>query len=207
MERRGERMQEIAATLRRKGGHPYVIPYGGSNGVGAQGYVDAMIEAVAQCREAGVTPDFMIAASSSGGTQAGLVLGGKLTGYEGKILGISIDKGERGPERFEEEMAQIARAAAAWRGVAVNVRPEDFHVVYDYLGGGYGVLGDLERNAIRRMAMDEGILLDPVYTGRAFGALASMVTRGELNPDHTVLFWHTGGAPALFAYAGELALE
>jgi D-cysteine desulfhydrase len=204
MERRGERMQEIAETVRRSGGHPYVIPYGGSNGVGAQGYVDAMVEAVTQCRDSGIDPDVMIAASSSGGTQAGLVLGGKLADYHGEILGISIDKGERGPERFEVEMAQIARAAAAWRGASVDIRPEDFHVAYGYLGGGYGVMGDLERNAIRRMAMDEGILLDPVYTGRAFGAMAAMILRGELTKDQSVLFWHTGGAPSLFAYAGEL---
>jgi D-cysteine desulfhydrase len=83
-------------------------------------------------------------------------------------------------------------------------RPDDFVVNQDYLGGGYGVVGELEREAIRLTARVEGLLLDPVYTGRAMGGLMDMVRRGLIGPDETILFWHTGGMPALFAYADVL---
>jgi D-cysteine desulfhydrase len=205
MERRGERMQERAEELRRGGSRPYVIPYGGSNGVGAVGYVVAMAELVGQMSASGARVDRIVVASSSGGTQAGLVLGKKIARFGGEIIGISIDKGERGPEPFEGEMTAIANAAAARLGLDVRCAPEDFHVRYDFLGGGYGVVGALEREAIRVAARCEGLLLDPVYTGRAMGALFSMIR--EFDRSEHVLFWHTGGAPALFAYAGDLLGE
>ena len=81
---------------------------------------------------------------------------------------------------------------------------KDFNVLYDYLGGGYGVASDLEREAIRLVGSREGILLDPVYTGRSMGALVDLIRKKAFRPDETVLFWHTGGAPALFAYANDL---
>lgn len=202
MERRGERMQERAEELRRGGSRPYVIPYGGSNGVGAVGYVVAMAELVGQMSALGARVDRIVVASSSGGTQAGLVLGKKIARFEGEIIGISIDKGERGPEPFESEMTGIANAAAERLGLDVRCAPEDFHVRYGFLGGGYGVVGALEREAIRVTARCEGLLLDPVYTGRAMGALFSIIR--EFDRSEHVLFWHTGGAPALFAYAGDL---
>lgn len=198
--RRLETMAEIAAERTRAGKRPYVIPYGGSNGVGAQGYVLAMKEAVVQMREMGITPGAMIVASSSGGTQAGLTLGAKLYGYPGKVIGISIDKGERGPERYEEELAVLANDTAAVMKVPMRLTADDFHVDYRFLGAGYGVVGDVERTSLRLMAQQEGILLDPVYTGRAFGAV---LERGA-EPSGGVLFWHTGGAAALFAYGKDL---
>lgn len=209
MERRGERMEEIAAQLRREGHVPYLIPYGGSNGVGAQGYVAAAREALEQLTELGEHIGTMVVASSSGGTQAGLALGAKLAGYDGKILGISIDKGERGPDRFEVELAEIANATAVAMRVSVRMAPEEFFVEYGYLGKGYGVVGPLEREALSMMARAEGIILDPVYTGRAFGALIDMIRHGVLesaSPGSSkgVLFWHTGGAAACFAYAEDL---
>jgi 1-aminocyclopropane-1-carboxylate deaminase/D-cysteine desulfhydrase-like pyridoxal-dependent ACC family enzyme len=181
-----------------------VIPYGGSNGVGALGYYFAMAEALDQLGAMGVHADAMLVASSSGGTQAGLVAGATVAGYDGKIIGVSIDKGERGPEPFEEEMAVIANATLAGAGSGERVTPGDFDVAYDYLGAGYGILGDPEREAIRLLARLEGVLLDPVYTARAMGGLIDMVRRGQITSADTVMFWHTGGAPALFAYASEL---
>jgi D-cysteine desulfhydrase len=86
----------------------------------------------------------------------------------------------------------------------VRLTKEDIHVVYGYRGEGYGVVGDLEREAIRLMARNEGIVLDPVYAGRAFGALVDLIRKGVFKKDETVLFWHTGGAPALFAYAKDV---
>jgi D-cysteine desulfhydrase family pyridoxal phosphate-dependent enzyme len=204
MERRGERMHEIAAALREKGRTPYLIPYGGSNGVGAQGYVEAMRELVRQLAEMGETIDVVVFASSSGGTQAGIVLGAKLTGFGGEILGISIDKGERGPDRFEVELATIANDAAREMGAEVKVVESEFGVCYDYLGAGYGVVGDLEREAIHLAAYHEGLMLDPVYTGRAFGAMIDLIRKGRFAREANVLFWHTGGGPALFAYAADV---
>jgi D-cysteine desulfhydrase family pyridoxal phosphate-dependent enzyme len=204
MHRRGERMHEIAAELRAEGRIPYLIPYGGSNGVGAQGYVEGMRELTRQMAERGEHLDALVFASSSGGTQAGIVLGAKVTGFAGEILGISIDKGERAPDRFENELAAIANEAADVMGIDVKLRDADFKVCYDYLGAGYGIVGDLEREAIGLAAYHEALILDPVYTGRAFGALIDLLSRGRFKRSDNVLFWHTGGGPALFAYAGDL---
>jgi D-cysteine desulfhydrase family pyridoxal phosphate-dependent enzyme len=208
-EHRMERMEEIAGQMRRAGRRPYVIPYGGSNGIGAQGYVAAMQEALEQLAEMGQHVHTMVVPSSSGGTQAGLALGARLSGFDGEIIGISIDKGERGLTRYEAELAALANATAQAMGVTTRMLPEEFHVEYGYLGGGYGVVGALEREAISLMARHEGIILDPVYTGRAFGALIDMIRKHSLefksdDKRAAVLFWHTGGAAACFAYAGEL---
>jgi D-cysteine desulfhydrase len=200
-------MEEIASEIRTRGGLPYVIPYGGSNGTGAAAYALAMIELAEQLESRRIRPDRIVVASSSGGTQAGMVLGAHMAGITARIVGISIDKGERDPEPFEEQLARIASEAAQLIGVSHRCAREDFAVEYGYLGGGYGVVGDLEREAIQLLARKEAILLDPVYTGRAMGALFAMVRNGEIGPDETVLFWHTGGAPTLFAYEPDLGLS
>jgi L-cysteate sulfo-lyase len=207
MEGRVDRMREIALTLGENGEQPYVIPYGGSNAVGATGYVLAMIELMEQLQETNTVVHHIVFASSSGGTQAGVVVGAKLAGFEGSLLGISIDKGERGPRPFEEELMELGNETARRTGLKHVFSHGDFRVDYGYLGGGYGVVGDLEREAIKLVAKSEGILLDPVYTGRAMGALLAMIPRGFFSRDETVLFWHTGGAPALFAYERELGLR
>ncbi len=203
-ERRGERMEEIAEASRRKGHNPYIIPYGGSNAKGAIGYVVAMIEFLEQVSREGRAVDSIVFASSSGGTQAGLVVGAKLGGYEGKIIGVSVDKGERGDLPYELELAKLGTEVAHEIGTSMDLTEADFTVDFRYLGGGYGVVGALERKAIRLLATTEGILLDPVYTARAFGGMIDMIKKGVFEPDETVLFWHTGGAPALFGYAREL---
>ena len=202
-ERRGERMAEIADQLQTAGRKPYVIPYGGSNAVGATGYALAMIEIQAQLKALPRRVNRIIIASSSGGTQAGMAVGARITGFNGQIIGISIDKGERGPERYEAELAALANSIAAHVGSTEHFTAGDFIVNYDYLGGGYGVVGDPEREAIRLTASHEGILLDPVYTGRAMAALIDLIRRKAFPTNETILFWHTGGAPALFAYAHE----
>lgn len=203
MERRGEKMEEIAGQLRETGRTPYIIPYGGSNAIGAAGLTLAMEELMLQKESGSVT--HVLFASSSGGTQAGLVVGARATGFPGPIIGISIDKGEREPLPYETELARLSGATASHIGLEAEFTEKDFIVNYDYLGRGYGVVGDPEREAIRLMARTEGILLDPVYTGRAMAALIDMVRRKEFSTRDTVLFWHTGGAPALFAYAKDIA--
>jgi len=201
-DRRGERLEEIAGRVRADGHRPYVIPYGGSNAMGATGYVLAMQELSRQLP--GLRVDRIVFASSSGGTQAGMVVGARATGFGGQIVGIRIDKGEAGDDPYPVHLARLAHATAAHLGLAADFAPGDFLVNQDYLGGGYGVVGELEREAIRLTAHLEGLILDPVYTARAMGGLIDMIRRGVIGPDETVLFWHTGGMPALFAYADAL---
>jgi D-cysteine desulfhydrase len=148
--------------------------------------------------------DHIVFGTSSGGTQAGIVLGARIAGFTGQLHGLSIDKNDPEHEEYEREVAQIANECAAYIGSDVRLTKDDVKVVYGYMGEGYGVVGNLEREAIRLMARTEGILLDPVYAGRAFGALVDLIRKGAFRKDETVLFWHTGGAPALFAYAAEI---
>src|SRR5664279_5867773 len=143
--------------------------------------------------------------TSSCGTQAGIVLGARIAGFTGQLHGLSIDKNDPEHFEYEAEVAQIANDCAAYIGSPMHVTRDDVKVVYGYKGEGYGVVGDLERDAIRLLARSEGIVLDPVYAGRAFGALVDLIHKGVFKKGETVLFWHTGGAPALFAYAKELA--
>ena len=201
---RETKLGELSDQLRREGKKPYVIPVGGSNGVGATGYVLAMIELVEQLKGINRRIDHIVFASSSGGTQAGIVVGAKVTGFDGRLHGVSIDKDNRDGAIYEDELADIANETAKYIDFDAQFTAEDFNVEYGYLGGGYGVVSDLERGAIRLLASREGIVLDPVYTGRAMGALIDLIRQKAFPPDETVLFWHTGGAPALFAYAKDL---
>lgn len=197
-------LRELPEQLRAQGRKPYVIGVGGSNGVGATGYVLAMIELMAQLRASGQQVDHLLFGTSSGGTQAGIELGARITGFTGILHGLSIDKNDPEHLEYEIEVAQIANECAEYIGSEVRLTKDQIKVVYGYRGEGYGVVGDLEREAIRLMARCEGIVLDPVYAGRAFGALVDLIRKGFFKQNETVLFWHTGGAPALFAYAKEL---
>lgn len=191
-----------AAALREEGRAPYVIPYGGSNPLGVCGYVAAMVELWEQMRARDLHFDTIVVASSSGGTQAGLILGARALGYPGRILGISIAEPATS---FRQEIAQLANGAARLLALDITIPPNDILVSDAYLGGGYGVVSDLEREAIALTGRTEGLLVDPVYTGRAMGGLIDRARHGGFAPGERVLFWHTGGIPALFAY-GNAAL-
>jgi len=173
---------------------PYLVPYGGSNPIGAMGYVNAMHEFIGQQ----IPVDWIIVASSSGGTQAGLVCGARLAGFKGKILGISIDEPA---EKLRAHIAQLASVTFALENKPIKFLSEEILVNDDYCTPGYGVFTDLEKNAINCFAEHEGLLLDPVYTGRAAGGLLNLIKKGFFNRNDRVLFWHTGGQPALFASA------
>ena len=201
---RAAKLRELPEWLRMQGRKPYAIPVGGSNAVGATGYVVAMIELMEQFRVSGQRVDYILFGTSSGGTQAGIVLGARIAGFEGNLIGLSIDKNDPDHYEYEAELAQIANECAKYIGSSERIRKDQIAVRYGCKGEGYGVVGDLERGAIRLMARCEGIILDPVYAGRAFGSLVDLIRRGVFKRDETVLFWHTGGAPALFGYAGEL---
>lgn len=203
-ERRNAKMDEVAGQLLSLKHNPYIIPVGGSNGLGALGYVQAMIELNDQLSKDRIKVDTIVFATSSGGTQAGMVVGARISGFEGKILGISIDQRSSQEPSYQSELAAIANEAAKLIDSRYEFTEDDFTVNYDYLGLGYGVVGNLERESIRLTACTEGLLLDPVYSGRAMGGLIDLIKKGFFSLKDTVLYWHTGGAPALFAYAREL---
>jgi D-cysteine desulfhydrase len=203
---RNARMEALAKKLRSEGRRPYVIPIGGSTPLGAVGYVAAMFELVDQLDAQRWHVDHLVFATSSGGTQAGIVLGARLAGFIGKVTAISIDQppdGEAG-SRFLSDLCDIANVAAQLLGSSERLSVEDFHTNYDYLGAGYGVVGELERDAIKLLARTEGLLVGPVYTARAAGAMMDLVRRGVFAAGETVLFWHTGDDVALHAYADAL---
>jgi len=191
-----ERLEEVAEDVRARGCRPYVIPLGGSNPIGAAGYVVAMEELLDQCAESAAAFDHMVLATGSGGTQAGLVAAARALGCGSRILGVSVSLDA---ETLRSQLAEITTATAKHLDLSLVFAPEDFEVDDRYLGGGYGVVGDLERNAIHVMAQTEGLLLDPVYTGRAFGGLLDLIEHGAFTPEERVLFWHTGGVASLFA--------
>lgn len=203
-QRKGERIPEIAAGLRDAERKVYIIPYGGSNAVGALGFVAAIAELKEQLFSRNEKVEAVIFPSSSGGTHAGMAVGVEVHQLLTRLIGIGIDKEEAGEIPYRSVLADLANEIAAGLGWPSKYAAEQFEVRNEYTAAGYGVVGDLEREAIRLLARCEGILLDPVYTGRAMGGLLEMIRRKEFASGDTVLFWHTGGVPALFAYAHEL---
>ena len=203
--RKGEKIPEIAEQIRRSGGKPYIIPYGGSNPTGAVGFVEAVRELVAQLAELGETITHIVFPSSSGGTHAGLTVGRSIFDQEFQVVGIGIDKTEAEGGTFDELVLNLSNSTSERLEAGITFKPSDITVRNEYLGDGYGVVGRLERRAVQLTAETEGILLDPVYTGRAMGALMDMIEQNEFSQKDTVLFWHTGGTPALFPYARQIA--
>lgn len=202
--RKGEMIPEISEELTRQGKKVYMIPYGGSSHIGAAGYVVAMQELEQQLESLDLNLTAMMFATSSGGTQAGMTVAGAMTGFAGDIHGIKIDKEELGEPPYKELLADLSTSTAKLFGLNKSFDRHDFMVNNDYLGDGYGVIGELEREAIQLCARLEGIFLDPVYTGRAFGGLVDLIRQGCYTGSDNVLFWHTGGTPALFHYGKEL---
>ena len=200
--RRESVLKESFEKTAIQGHKPYLVPYGGSNPTGALGYVYAMEELVDQ----GVKADWILFASSSGGTQAGLVLGSRRCEYSGRLLGISVDEPQ---DLLQERVAMLACETSVRLGTRLNITKADVLVNADYAVPGYGILTGAEVEAIRLFAKYEGLLLDPVYTGRAAAALIDLIRKGFFKKNETVLFWHTGGGPALFAaqYQGNLSIS
>jgi D-cysteine desulfhydrase len=150
-----------------------------------------------------VKVDWMVFGTSSGGTHAGLVLGQRVFGFKGKVLGISIDEPE---EWLKTRVSTLASDASERMGERLEFEPADVLANADYCRSGYGVLTDAEREAVRLFAKHEGLLLDPVYTGRAAAGMLDLIRKGFFKKEETILFWHTGGQPALFAeeYANKI---
>lgn len=189
-------LEEVARELRESGRRPYAIPMGGTNALGVLGYVLGVREIAQQLQSLDLRLRAIVCASSSGGTQAGLVLGKALFRLPFDIIGISVGPPAR------ELAATVARltAEAAALLEADPVPVAEITVLDGYAGPGYGQVDAQTVEAIRTMARLEGILLDPVYTGKAMAGLLDLVRRGTWREGEAVAFLHTGGIPALFAY-------
>jgi 1-aminocyclopropane-1-carboxylate deaminase/D-cysteine desulfhydrase-like pyridoxal-dependent ACC family enzyme len=192
-----EVLDEVFQEAWDQGRRPYKIVYGASSPVGALGYVTAMSELSAQAS----SYDRIVVASSSAGTQAGMLVGARRHGFHGKITGVSVDQPAR---KLRQEVAVLAGETAALLGMEAAFSEDEVEVVDDYIGEGYAVLGRREIEATRLFARLEGLLLDPVYTAKAAGGMVDMIGRGTIAREERVLFWHTGGGPAIFAYGDEL---
>ena len=192
---RNERDRVLKETFDKAvadGRKPYLVPYGGSSPTGALGYAFAMEELMEQNKHV----DWIIFGTSSGGTHAGLVLGQRVFEFKGKVLGISIDESE---EWLKSRVSKLATEASERLGERIRFESAEVSANADYCKAGYGVLTDAEREAVNLFAKYEGLLLDPVYTGRAAAGMIDLIRKGYFKSEETVLFWHTGGQPALFA--------
>lgn len=199
---REEAAAEVMEAEKASGFQPFFIPLGASDEIGAAGYAAGFAELHSQITQRGLKIDRVAFASASYGTHAGMLVGAKALGFQGEISGICIDSEAA---ELQEGVAELAGQLARRLNLDLTFTPEEV-IGYDaYLGGGYAVMGEAEKEAILLAARCEGILLDPVYTGRAFAGMVDLVRRGVFKRDETVLFWHTGGYAALFAYAEQLA--
>ena len=181
-------IETLAAALARDGHRPFAMPVGGASVTGVTAYADAVDELIVQLDGARV--DWMVVADGSGGTHAGLLAG---SGESVRILGVDV--GTR-PD-LDEIVPRLAAEAAARTG---RPAPPDRAVIdHERFGAGYGALSESAVEAITLAARLEGLVLDPVYTGKAMAGLVAAVRDGRIARDDTVVFWHTGGAPALFA--------
>ncbi|CAH2604553.1 D-cysteine desulfhydrase [Rhodovastum atsumiense] len=190
-------IEELGARLRDQGARPYLIPGGGSNATGALGYANVALELLAQANEQGLRIDRVVHATGSAGTQAGLVAG--FTGLNAGIgvLGIGV----RAPkDRQEANVHRLAEATAERLGVKGGVPRAAVEANCDYVGAGYGIPTEGMAEAVRLLARLEGILLDPVYSGKGMAGLIDLIRKGAFGRDENIVFVHTGGQAGLFGY-------
>ena len=190
---RTPRVEQVIDRLHAEGRRPYAIPLGASTPVGALGYVRAIGELLTQMP----APDVIVHSSSSGGTQAGLIAGCALFGVHTKVIGVSPDDPSASIAGYVQPI--LAGLESELKLTAGTLGSCDITVDDRFVGGGYGVPSDASREAIELTARCEGLLIDPVYSAKAMAALIAYARTGELDAYQTVLFWHTGGVPGLFA--------
>jgi L-cysteate sulfo-lyase len=197
-------MEVLAADLRAKGRKPYIIPGGGSNPVGALGYANCALELVAQANERDLKIDHVVHATGSAGTQAGFVAGLVAINAQIPVLGIGV----RAPKpKQEQSVFDLACRTAEHMGAPGIVKREHVVANCDYVGPGYGLPTEGMAEAVKLLARLEGILLDPVYTGKGMHGLIDLVSKGHFAKDSDVVFLHTGGAAGLFAYPDAFGLQ
>lgn len=190
-------MATLAESLRAKGQKPYIIPGGGSNPIGALGYVVCALEMVHQFNEQGLDVSHVVHATGSAGTQAGLVVGLQGSRSQIPVLGIGVRAAR---EAQEQNVYNLAVKTAELLGVPSSVARESVVANCDYVGGGYGVPTPGMVEAVTMVARLEGILLDPVYSGKGMAGLIDLCRKGHFKKGENVVFLHTGGAVALYGY-------
>lgn len=192
-------MRELSAELTRAGHRPYVIPEGGSNETGALGYVMAAKELSEQLHERKLRIDHIVVPVGSGGTLAGLLLGKYLFDLPAAVHGINVcdDKAY-----FVRSVGKLIKAAVRKFDLRIEIPRSEIRIIDGYIGKGYGLCGQEEIDIIKLVAMREGIILDPVYTGKAMLGLAEQIKAGTFKAREVVLFWHTGGVFGLFPKRG-----
>jgi len=190
-------MESAALRLRELGRKTYTIPGGGSNATGALGYVNAALELITQANEAGLPIDHVVHATGSTGTQAGMLTGLVGTNSGIPVLGVSVRAKK---ELQEENVFRLASATAEKIGCPGAIRREDVIVNDDYIGEGYGIPSAGTIEAIQMLAQFEGLLLDPVYTGKAMAGIIDLVHKGFFKSGENIVFLHTGGTVGLFGY-------
>ncbi|GHU19064.1 1-aminocyclopropane-1-carboxylate deaminase [Betaproteobacteria bacterium] len=195
-------LESVGERLRAAGETPYLIPGGGSNPIGALGYVVSAQELVAQANEQQLIIDRVVHATGSTGTQAGFVVGIEGTNSRIPVLGISVRMPK---EKQEENVRKLARQTWELLGIRGEFPDASIEVNSDYVGGGYGIPTEGMVEAVKLLARHEGILLDPVYTGKAFAGLVDLISKGYFRKGENIVFLHTGGAVGLFAYRSILA--
>ena len=197
---RDKALARLARVLKSQGRAPYVIPGGGSNATGSLGYVACAQELAEQASQRGITIDYLVHATGSGGTQGGLLAGTIAAACPWQVLGIDI---AAKPAEIAGKVRKIAKATLKKLGAdkaSKDLGPDQVQIVEGYAGTAYGIPTEEMRDAVRLAARLEGLILDPVYTGKAFAGMIDLIRQGRFSSDQTVVFIHTGGAPGLFAY-------
>ena len=194
-------MEQVAAELREQGDVPYIIPGGGSNAIGALGYVDCALEILWQANRTGIAVEHIIHATGSAGTQAGLLVGLKATHSRIPLLGFGVNA----PQEIQEDKVwKLALETAEFVGAPGVVQRSDVVANCDYVGPGYGIPTDAMNEAVLLLARLEGLLFDPVYSGKALAGMIDQVSNGELRKAKDIVFVHTGGTAGLFGYSEQL---
>lgn len=193
--RRMEVMKEIKSSMEKKGFKPYIIPEGASNGIGGFGYYKTMEEIIAQEKELGVHFDGIVVATGSGGTYSGLLLASKILNHSGKIYGVNVCDDE---EYFKSKIHEILKESVDYLNIDLSFSKDEIHIIDGYVGEGYALSRKEELDFIYEFAKLEGIILDPVYTGKAMYGLAEEIKKGIFNQLKNLLFIHTGGIFGIF---------
>ena len=195
-------MNNLSNEYRNEGHHPYVIPAGASMPSTVPGYALAMEELVNQFKEIGENLDAVVCACGTGGTQAGLIFGAKLCDAKTKILGASVFASKADASNT---VLGLVNGAGELFDFGLSITPDDVIIFDEYIKEGYGILNKEVTKALKLVAETEGIFIDPVYTGKAMVMMMDQIKKGYFNKDDNVVFFHTGGLPAVFLYRNELS--
>lgn len=194
-------MESLANQVRQAGGQPYVIPVGASNATGALGYVDCAVELLGQAEDQGLVIDHLVTATGSAGTQAGLAVGLRAMRSQLPLLGIGVSAAR---DVQQQKVYALACETAELIGQSGIVARDDIVANCDYIGDGYGLPTTGMNEALLLLARQEGLLLDPVYSGKALAGLVDLTRKGAFDGARNIVFLHTGGSAALFAYLDQL---